>query len=176
LERLPGFVGRLVSTPNEDDVLINMVQDNPFTTAVDAVNSSNFPGSVWTARWRLRPSGVRNHLIQNDAPWSRVIFSRTKKSFSLSSPNGRLRVYRLWNIRYEERSVEKTERSEHFSVNMWPWTSTVHPGILLHVEYHLIADVYIRIFEDDTSVTPLLPNGDRQDNWSVQCAHGPDLT
>jgi hypothetical protein len=38
LERLPGSAGRLVSTPNEDDVLINIVQDNPFTTAVDAVN------------------------------------------------------------------------------------------------------------------------------------------
>jgi hypothetical protein len=58
LERLPDSAGRLVSTPNEDDVLVNIVQDNPFTTAVDAVNTSNFPGSVWTARRLLRGSGL----------------------------------------------------------------------------------------------------------------------
>jgi hypothetical protein len=78
----------------------NSVTHNPFITSVDAVNSSNFPRSVWTARRRLLPSGVRNHvavkprhkearigfglqhLIQNDALWSRVIFSRTKKFFN----------------------------------------------------------------------------------------------
>jgi hypothetical protein len=104
--------------------------------------------------------------------------SRTKKSFSLPQwPIGRLRVYRPRNTRYEERYVRKTERSGRFSVNMWAWIFAVHPGIMLHVEDGLNADVFIRILEDVMlpSVAPLFPNGDfifQQEKCSVYTARG----
>jgi Mn-dependent DtxR family transcriptional regulator len=112
VERLPGFGGHLVSTPNDEEALLNIVQNSPFTDAVAAVNITNFPGSVWTARRRIKANNLRNykaakkirltprhmeariglslqHLVENDF-WSRVIFS-DEKVFQ-SSPNGQLRV------------------------------------------------------------------------------------
>jgi hypothetical protein len=87
-------------------------------TAVEAVNTSGFPGSFRTARRRVRGSDLKNHvaarklsltpmhreprmafclehLARDDAFWAQVIFS-DEKVFQ-SCPNGRLRVYRPRN-------------------------------------------------------------------------------
>jgi hypothetical protein len=169
VERLPGSGGHLVSTPNDDEALLNIVQNSPFTDAVAAVNITNFPGSVWTTRRRIKANNLRNykaakkirltprhmearigfslqHLVKHDDFWSRVIFS-DEKVFQ-SSPNGQLRVYRRRNTRYDEQYIQKTERSGRFSVNMWAWIFAVSPGVMLHVEPRLNADVYIMILED----------------------------
>jgi hypothetical protein len=53
------FWGRRISTRNQDEQLLNVIQNSPFTTA--AVNISNFPGSVRTSCRRLRNSELRNH-------------------------------------------------------------------------------------------------------------------
>jgi hypothetical protein len=81
-------------------------------------------------------------------------------------------VYRPRNTRYDEQYIQKTERSGRFSVNMWAWISAVSPGVMLHVEPRLNADVYIRILEDVMlrSVRRAFPNGDfifQQDNCPI---------
>jgi hypothetical protein len=38
VQRLPGSGGHLVSTPNDSEALLNIVQNSPFTDAVAAVN------------------------------------------------------------------------------------------------------------------------------------------
>jgi hypothetical protein len=50
-----------VSTPNDDEALLNIVQNSPFTDAVAAVNITNFPDSVWTARRRIKANNLRNY-------------------------------------------------------------------------------------------------------------------
>jgi Mn-dependent DtxR family transcriptional regulator len=109
-----------------------VIRNSPFTTATAAVNISNFPGSVRTSRRRLRNSELRNHaaarkirltprhkeakvgfalehLAKDNAFWSRVVFS--DEMVFQSSHNGRVRLYRPRNSRYDERYVEPTIRS-----------------------------------------------------------------
>jgi transposase len=197
VERRPGSGGRRISTRNEDEQLLTVIRNSPFTTATAAVNISNFPGSVRTSRRRLRNSELRNHaaarkirltpqhkearvgfalehLAKDNAFWSRVVFS-DEKVFQ-SAHNGRVRVYRPRNSRYDERYVEPTERSGRFSVNVWGWISAVSPGVMLHVEERLNSGVYIRILENvmRPSVTRVYPNQNfifQQDNCSVHTSH-----
>jgi hypothetical protein len=93
-----------------------------------------------------------------------------------SSHNGRVRVYRPRNSRYDERYVEPTERSGRFSVNVWGCISAVSPGVMLQVEERLNSGVYIRILENvmRPSVTRVYPNQNfifQQDNCSVHTSH-----
>jgi transposase len=116
---------------NQNEQLLNVIRNSPFTTAIAAVNISNFQGSVRTSRRRLRNSGLRNHaaarkirltprhkearvgfalehLAKDNAFWSRVVFS-DEKVFQ-SSHNGRVRVYRPRNSRYDKQ-YDRTMRS-----------------------------------------------------------------
>jgi hypothetical protein len=166
---------------------------SPFMTAVEAVNTSGFPGSFRTARRRVRGSELKNHvgarklnltpthrkarmafclehLARDDAFWAQVIFS-DEKVFQ-SCPNGRLKVYRPRNSRYDKPYVQTTERSNRF----WAWISVDSPGVMLHVEDRLNSDVYVRILEDVmlSSVLRIFPNFNfifQQDNCSVHTAH-----
>jgi hypothetical protein len=138
-------------------------------TAIEAINTSGFPSSFRTVRRRVRGSELKNHvaarklsltpmhrearmafclkhLARDDAFWAQVIFSDEK--VLQSCPNGRLRVYRPRNSRYDEPYVQTTERSGRFSANIWAWISVDSPGVMLHVEDRLHIDVYVRIFED----------------------------
>jgi transposase len=54
VERRPGSGGRRISTRNQDEQLLTVIRNSPFTTATAAVNISNFLGSVRTSRRRLR--------------------------------------------------------------------------------------------------------------------------
>jgi hypothetical protein len=117
-------------------MLLNKLRNSPFMTGVEAVNTSGFPGSFRTARRRARGSELKNHvaarklsltpmhrearmafclkhLARDDAFWTQVIFL-DEKVFQ-SCPNGRLRVYRPRNSRYDEPYVQITERSVEFS-------------------------------------------------------------
>ncbi|KAH0814939.1 hypothetical protein GEV33_007852 [Tenebrio molitor] len=53
VERQPGSGRHRISTIEEDEALVNTVRLNPFTTAVNAVAVTNFPGCVRTALERL---------------------------------------------------------------------------------------------------------------------------
>jgi hypothetical protein len=113
-------------------------------------------------------------LAQDDAFWSRVVFS-DEKTFQ-SCPNGRIRVNQPRNTRYEERYVDATDRSGRFSVNMWAWISVESPGVILRVEERLTSAVYIRILENVLlpSVEPHFPNNNfifQYDNCSIHTAH-----
>jgi hypothetical protein len=197
VERRPDSGGSRISTRNQDEQLLTVIRNSPFTTATATVNISNFLGSVRTSRRRLRNSELRNHaaarkirltprhkearvgfalehLAKDNAFWSRVVFS-DEKVFQ-SSHNGRVRVYRPRNSRYDERYVEPTERSGRFSANVWGWISAVSPGVMLHVEERLNSGVYIRILENvmRPSVTRVYPNQNfifQQDNCSVHKSH-----
>jgi hypothetical protein len=116
-----------------------------------------FPGSVSTSRRAAVVCGIVNfetrqirltprhkearvgfaleHLAKDNAFWSSVVFSNGK-DFQ-SSRNGRVRVYRPRNSRYDERYVEPTKRSGRFSINVWGWISAVTLGVMLHVEERL---------------------------------------
>jgi hypothetical protein len=100
-----------ISSGEQDEAVINVVRDSPLTVAVEAVGVINFPGSVRTARGRIKTSDLRNHvaarkikltplhrearvgfallhLAREDAFWRRIIFS-DEKTFQ-SCPNGPL--------------------------------------------------------------------------------------
>jgi hypothetical protein len=99
VERRPGSGGRRISIRNQDEQLLTVIRNSPFTTATAAVNISNFPGSVKTSRRRLRNTELRNHAAAR-------LCSQTKRSSSRRT----MVVYRPRNSRYDERYVEPTER------------------------------------------------------------------
>ncbi|KAJ8916915.1 hypothetical protein NQ315_013385 [Exocentrus adspersus] len=138
-----------VSNNEEDNALVEYIRQNPFQTAVKAREETLFPGSVITARRRLKQSGLRNcaavskTFLSNDHKqrriqfanaflnrghefWNNVIFSDEKTFQSCNS--GRLRVYRPRNTRFEERYTLPNASSGRFSVNVWGWISVEGPG------------------------------------------------
>jgi transposase len=193
--RRPGSGRRRVSCVEQNEAIINILQNRPFSNAEEAVAITHFPGSVRTARRCVKASGIKNyvaarkmtprhkevrvgfalqHLPQDDAFWSRVVFS-DEKTFQ-SCPNGRIRVNQPRNTRYEERYVDATDRSGRFSVNMWAWISVESPGVILRMEERLTSAVYIRILENVLlpSVEPHFPNNNfifQHDNCSIHTAH-----
>jgi transposase len=62
LDRRPGSGRPRISSGEQDEAVINVVRDSPFTNAVEAVGVTNFPGSVRTARRRIKTSDLRNHV------------------------------------------------------------------------------------------------------------------
>jgi hypothetical protein len=75
VKRRPGFGGRRISIRNQDEQLLTVIRNSPFTSATAAVNISNFPGSVKTSRRRLRSTELRNHAAAR-------LCSQTKRSSS----------------------------------------------------------------------------------------------
>jgi hypothetical protein len=162
VEQQPGFGRHRISTIEEHEALVNIVRLNPFTNAINAVTVTNFPGCVRTARKGIRSSGLKNyvavkklrltphhkeaglgwalqHILYDNDFGSRVIFSDEKVFQSFSS--GRLRVYRPHNSRFEDSYIQETDKSGHFSVNIWAWISAGSPGVMLHIVERLTSDV-----------------------------------
>ncbi|KAJ8972395.1 hypothetical protein NQ317_017254 [Molorchus minor] len=112
-----------VSTENEDNALVEFINQNPFETAVKAREETLFPGSLRTTQRGLKQYGFKNcaaahkvfltedhkqrrvqfanEFLQENEFWNNVVFSN-EKTFQ-SSNNGRLRVYRPRNTRFEEK-------------------------------------------------------------------------
>jgi hypothetical protein len=103
----PGSGRHPVSIGNQDEALLNVIRGSPFTTAVNAANTSLFPGSIRTVRELRNRASARKigltprhkearigfaleHLARDEAFWSSVVFS-DEKVFQ-SCPNGRLRA------------------------------------------------------------------------------------
>jgi transposase len=62
-ERRQGSGRPSTSTAEQDNMLLNRLRNSsPFMTAVEAVNTSGFPGSFRTARRRVRESELKNHV------------------------------------------------------------------------------------------------------------------
>lgn len=185
-----------VSTEVENANLIQVLQENPFQSAVVAHAETNFPGSVRTARRRIKESILRNHpavkkpfltqqnkeqrvgfsleyIAQPLAFWRNVIF--TDEKIFQSCYNGRVRVYRPPNSRFEERYTQKVERSGRFSVNVWGWMSAQGPGVLTNIIGRFNAAAYIGILENVMlpSVNAVFPQNNfiyQQDNCPVHTA------
>ncbi|KAH0816469.1 hypothetical protein GEV33_006322 [Tenebrio molitor] len=92
--RRPGSGRRRVSSVEQNEAVINILQNRPLSNGEEEVAITHLP-------------------VSDDAFWSRVVFS-DEKTFQ-SCPNGRIRVYRPRNTRYEERYVDATDRNE------WPF-------------------------------------------------------
>jgi transposase len=62
--RPPGSGRRRVSSVEQNEAVINILQNRPFSNAEEAVAITHFPGSrsVRTARRRIKASGIKNHV------------------------------------------------------------------------------------------------------------------
>lgn len=158
-----------VSNNEEDNALVEYIRQNPFQTAVKAREETLFPGSVITARRRLKQSGLKNcaavskTFLSNDHKqrriqfaneflnrghefWNNVIFSDEKTFQSCNS--GRLRVYRPRNTRFEERYTLPNANSGRFSVNVWGWISVEGPGVCWQIDGRLTGENYVNILDN----------------------------
>lgn len=50
------------TTEAEDEALVNIVRNQPFTNSIKAKEESNFPASKWVARRRIKEAGLRNSV------------------------------------------------------------------------------------------------------------------
>lgn len=194
--RLGGTGQWRVSTNEEDEALVEHIRQNPFSTAVEAREATNFPGHVRTARKRIKEAGLKNsaaarkpfltdilkqrrvefcnEYINRDANfWNSVVFS-DEKVFQ-SSHSGRVRVYRPRNCRFEERYVQQMRNSGRFSVNVWAWISAEGQGMCFRIDERLTGPVYRNILENVMlpSVRERFPGDNfifQQDNAPVHTA------
>lgn len=184
MRRNPGSGRKKSSNAEQDAGLIQYLQANPFHTALQAKEVTNFPASIQTARRRIRNSQIiRNRSAANkiflteenkirrmrfareflnaDNLWPKVIFS-DEKTFQ-SCHNGKIRVYRPTGTRYNSQYTRKVARSGRFSVNVWAWISARGPGVLRVIPGRFTAPVYRDILEQ-----VMLP--------SVEAVYGDDFT
>ena len=138
------------------------------STAVKAIDETHFPASRSTASRRIVRSELGNYyaakkplltnghkeqrvgfalqFLQEEHFWNNVVFS-DEKTFK-STYDGRVKVYRPINTRFDERYTQQTNSSGRFSVNVWGWISARGPGALCIVEDRLNANTYTRILEE----------------------------
>ncbi|KAJ8985734.1 hypothetical protein NQ317_014385 [Molorchus minor] len=146
----------------------NLSIRNPFETAVKAREETLFPGSLRTTQRRLKQYCFKNcaaahkvfltedhkqrrvqfanEFLQENEFWNNVVFS-DEKTFQ-SSNNGRLRVYRPRNTRFEENYTLRTTNSGRFSVNVWAWISVHGPGVCWQIDGRLTSAHYTNILEN----------------------------
>lgn len=162
-------IGR-VSNEVEDNALVEFIQQNPFGTAVEARQETLLPGSLRTAQTRLKLYGLKNSaaaqkifltdehkrrrvqfanemLNHGEDFWNNVVFS-DEKTFQ-SCNNGRLRVYRPRNTRFEEKYTMRTNNSGRFSVNVWAWISIQGPGVCCRINGRFTAVNYRNILQNE---------------------------
>jgi transposase len=79
--RRPGSGRRQVSSVEQNEAVINILQNRPFFNAEEAVAITHFPESVRTARQRIKASGIKN-TCHRMMPSGVEKFSQTKKRFN----------------------------------------------------------------------------------------------
>lgn len=188
LERRAGSGRKKISNENQDNDLIDFLRNNPFQTAVEAHNQTNFPGTVRTARNRIKKnSELRNkvaakkpfltdinkeqrmgfaleYLPQGMNFWEKVVFT-DEKTFQ-SYYNGQLRVYRPPNTRYEERYTQHVKTSGRFSVNVWGYMTSRGLGICHRIRGRFNTQAYIHILQN--VMLPSVNNIFQQENFIYQ--------
>lgn len=198
LERTVGTGLNNKKSSNEEDAnLVAYLRNNPFETAVSASQRTGFPASFRTAQRRIRQcSNLRNraaapkpflkvadkeqrvgfamqYLPENELFWRNVIFS-DEKIFQ-STFNGRIRVYRPPNCRYDENYTQKRNASGRFSVNVWAWISANGAGVCWNIGGTLNSNTYLQILDNVflPSVTIMFEQNNfifQQDNCPVHTA------
>lgn len=176
-------------TSNQEDInLVDYVRENPFETAVTAVQRTGFPASDRTAQRRIvQCSNLKNraaapkpflkathkeqrigfaleHLGENEDFWENVIFS-DEKTFQ-SYHNGRIRVFRPPSSRYHEKYTQKIKNEGRFSVNVWAWISARGPGVCWNIGGSLNTNRYLNILEN--VLLPSAANVFEQNNFIFQ--------
>lgn len=195
LKRKAGSGRPRATTAQEDEEMINFLRENPLSSAVEAIEHTNFPATKSTACRRIKNSelqcyyaarkpfltnfhkeervGFALQFLNREDIWNRVIFS-DEKTFK-SYYDGRMRVYRPRNTRFEERYIQQRNICGHFSVNVWACISGLGPGSLCTVEGRLNAETYINILNDVMlpSATQRYPENNyifQQDNCPIHTA------
>ncbi|KAI4457002.1 homeodomain-like domain [Holotrichia oblita] len=134
VQRKNGCGRKRVTTPEDDENLIQFLRNNPFESVVTAINRTNFPGHVRTARNRVRQDSEMRNRVAAEKPfltadnknqrigleflprdlnfWETVIF--TDEKVFQSSYNCCVRVYRPPNSRYNEAYTSKSRKSGRF--------------------------------------------------------------
>lgn len=169
LERRAGSGRPRVSVLEQDNALVQVLREQPFSSVVAAKMISNFPGSLRTARERVRLSELRCHpavkkpflteankeqrvgfalefYLEPAIFWENVIF--TDEKIFQSCYNGRIRVYRPPRTRFEEKYTQKDRSSGRFSVNVWGWISAQGLGVCHFIEGRFNGETYINILRD----------------------------
>lgn len=197
LNRLPGSGRKRISTEEQDTRLVTFLENHPFETAVEARRQTDFPGSVRVARRRVKErSGLRNraavkkpflttvnkeqrvgfalqYLQEGLGFWRNVVFT-DEKTFQ-SCYNGRLRVYRPRNTRFEEKYTQTVKTSGRFSVNVWGYMTARGLGLCHRINGRFTAEVYSDILENVMlpSVSNIFPQRNfiyQHDNCPVHTA------
>lgn len=197
LNRLRGSGRKRVSNEEQDNRLVTFLENHPFQTAVEAHRQTEFPGSVWVARRRVKVrSNLRNraavkkpfltavnkeqrvgfalqYLQEGLEFWRNVVFT-DEKTFQ-SCYNGRVRVYRPRNSRFEEKYTQTVKASGRFSVNVWGYMTARGIGLCHRINGRFTGEVYIDILQNVMlpSVSNIFPNRNfiyQQDNCPVHTA------
>jgi transposase len=158
-----------VTNDEEDAALVDHINQNLFSNAVEARQIASFSGSIRTARRKIRAAGLASrsaarkpfltealkenrvgfalqHLNEGPDFWNKVVFS-DEKVFK-SCYDGRIRVYRPRNSRYSEKYTHKLHTSGKFSVNVWAWISADGQGACFKIKERLTGVVYRDILEN----------------------------
>ncbi|XP_011707603.1 PREDICTED: uncharacterized protein LOC105462598, partial [Wasmannia auropunctata] len=86
-----------------------------------------------------------NHLDITEEEWQRVIWM-DEKTFS-TDKDGRYRVWRTDNTRYEPNNVLPSTSSGHVTAAFWAWMSADGPGDLVEVGRNFNAEQYVDILD-----------------------------
>jgi hypothetical protein len=104
--------------------------------------------------------------------WQNVVF--TNEKIFQSCYNGRVRVYRPPNSRFDESYTQKVVVNGRFSVNVWGWISAQGPEVLTHIIGRNNAKVYLHTLENImlSSVNAVFPQNHfiYQHNYPIHTA------
>lgn len=127
------------TTAEQDGLIREAAQTNPFTTAVTITQNLNIPISSRTTFWQLNGQGIRHrtpaikealtdrhregrlqfareYVNKGMDFWSRVVFS-DENTFA-SSTHGKIHCWRQDNTRYAREHIYEEARSGHITCNL----------------------------------------------------------
>ncbi|KAF4532722.1 hypothetical protein B566_EDAN017057 [Ephemera danica] len=164
--RQPGTGQWKITTPQEDQILLNYVHQHPFRPLTRAVRDTHFPTGMDAARVRVKESGLgcfvarqRDTLLprhradrlqyantyvgQPDHFWSNVGFM-DEKVWSTNN-DGHMLVYRPRGTRNDEQYAYEKRHSGRISVAVWAWLSSQGVGGLRVIERNMNSAQYCNI-------------------------------
>lgn len=161
-----------------------MIEDNPFTNA--AVVGRQYGVNKKTIRKVWRETGIKHGIAarkpklteeQKEArmgyalenltrDWNNVLFS-DEKTYQ-TDRHQKLHVYRPKNSRFNERYIQKSQRSGRISAGFWGWICRDGPGELVPVSRRLNSDGYLELLEDVLKPTVNICFGGFQDMVFMQ--------
>ncbi|KAK3891788.1 hypothetical protein Pcinc_004328 [Petrolisthes cinctipes] len=153
----PTQIGRMVTTPEEDQVIVAEVERAPFTTAVQIRETLGLACSAETVRKRLKDAYIKHRvpavkeklidqqreqrlrfaqeykLIGEQEPhfWQMVLFT-DEKTFA-SKTHGKLYIWRRDGTRYDVEQINQLKKFGHSTFNVWGYISAHGVGDLVRI-------------------------------------------